>query len=208
MNLDKGWSARLLALVAGLAAGLAHPPFSLLPGLLGYALMMRLAEAPAERPLRRAFFRGWLSGLGYFAVGVWWIVEPFMVDAETQGWMAPFGLIFLSGGLALFWGAAACLYRAVRPSGLSRVLVFAGCLAGTEWLRGHVLTGFPWDLPGESWRAGSAPSQVAALVGAYGLSWLTVAIAAAPALLFDARSPRTRGMGLAAAVIALAGLYG
>ena len=207
MTPKQAWRVRGLALLAGLAAGLAHPPFGFLPGLLGYGLMMRLAEAPAERPLRQAFFRGWLSGLGYFAVGVWWIVEPFMVDAANQGWMAPFGLTFLAGGLALFWGAAALLYRVLRPGGLGRVLVFAGCLAGAEWLRGHLLSGFPWDLPGESWRAGSAPSQMAALVGAYGLSWLTVAIAASPALLFDARDRRARAVAVGAGVLALVGLY-
>jgi len=205
---DKAWVGRGLALLAGLAAGLAHPPFGVLPGLLGYALMLWVVEAPAARPLRRAFFRGWLAGLGYFAVSVWWIVEPFMVDAKSQGWMAPFGLIFLASGLALFWGAAAALYRALRPAGFGRVLVFAACLSGAEWLRGHVLSGFPWDLPGESWRAGSAPSQAAALVGVYGLSWITLAIASAPVVLFDARERRARAVALGVALAALAGLYG
>jgi apolipoprotein N-acyltransferase len=202
------WIQRGWAVFAGLAAGLAHPPFGLLPGLLGYALMLRLVEAPAERPLRQAFFRGWLSGVGYFAVCIWWIVEPFMVDAETQGWMAPFALVFLAGGLALFWGAAALVHRALKPRGFLRVLAFAGALSGFEWLRGHVLTGFPWDLPGESWRAGSAPSQMAAVVGSYGLSWITIALAAAPAVLFDRRDRRARAAALGVALAALAGLYG
>lgn len=199
---------RIAPLAAGLAAGLAHPPFGLLPGLLGYALMLRLIEADGPRPLRAAFLRGWLAGLGYFAVSVWWIVEPFMVDAREQGWMAPFGLAFLAGGLALFWGAAALVYRASRPRGFLRVLAFAGCLSGFEWLRGHVLTGFPWDLPGESWRAGSAPSQFASLVGAYGLTWITLAIASAPAVLFDRRDLRARATALGLALAALATLYG
>jgi apolipoprotein N-acyltransferase len=202
------WAPRGWALIAGLAAGFAHPPFGVLPGLLGYALMLRLVDAPAERPLRQAFFRGWLTGLGYFAVCVWWIVEPFMVDAKEQGWMAPFALVFLSAGLALFWGAAALLYRATSPRGFLRVLVFAGALSGLEWLRGHVLTGFPWDLPGESWRAGSAPSQMAAVVGAYGLSWITIAIASAPAVLFDPRDRRARAAAFGVALAGLAGLYG
>jgi apolipoprotein N-acyltransferase len=170
--------------------------------------MLRLIEAPGPRPLRQAFFRGWLAGLGYFAVSVWWIVEPFMVDAKHQGWMAPFGLVLLAGGLALFWGAAALLYRALNPRVLARVLVFAGCLSGLEWLRGHVLTGFPWDLPGETWRAGSAPSQFASVVGAYGLTWITLAIAGAPAVLFDDRDRRARAAALGLGLAALAGLYG
>lgn len=202
------WPERGLALLAGIAAALAHPPFGVIVGLLGYALMLRMVDAPAKRPLKQAFFRGWLAGLGYFAVSVWWIVEPFMVDAATQGWMAPFALLLLGGGLALFWGAAALTYRALKPRGFLRVLVFAGCLAGFEWLRGHVLTGFPWNPPGAAWRAGSAPSQIAAVVGVYGLSWITLAIASAPALLLDARWRAARAAALGAAALALAGLYG
>jgi apolipoprotein N-acyltransferase len=200
------WRARLGALAAGVAAALAHPPFGVLAGLLGYAVMLWAIEAPAARRGRAAFFRGWLGGVGYFAVSVCWIVEPFFVDAKTQGWMAPFALGLVVGGLSLFWGAAAALYRALAPQGFLRVLVFAGCFAAVEWLRGHVLTGFPWDLPGESWRAGSAPSQAAAVVGAYGLTWITLAIAASPALIFDTRSRSARALALAAAGCALAGL--
>ena len=202
------WAVRALCLLAGVAAGLAHPPFGFLPGLLGYALMLAAVEAEGPQPLRSAFFRGWLTGVGYFAVCVWWITEPFMVDAKEQGWMAPFALVLMAGGLAAFWGGAAALYRATRAQGAARVLVFAGCLAGFEWLRGHVLTGFPWDLPGETWVAGSAPSQAAALVGAYGLTWITVAIAAAPAVLIRPGGWRTRAVALSAALAALAGLYG
>ncbi|HEY2754002.1 apolipoprotein N-acyltransferase [Phenylobacterium sp.] len=203
----RGWAGPGLALGAGLAAGSAHPPFGVLPGLLGYALLMASVDVSGERPLRSAFLRGWLGGVGYFAVSVWWITEPFMVDAKDQGWMAPFALVLLAAGLALFWGAAALLYRALRPPGVARVLVFAGCLAGLEWLRGNILTGFPWDLPGETWRAGSAPSQAASVFGAYGLTWVTLAIAAAPAVLFDRADWRRRAGAAALAAAALAGLY-
>jgi len=208
MTRPAGWTARGLALVAGLAAGFAHPPFAILPGLLGYALLLVLLDTEGPRPRRSAFFRGWLAGVGYFAVSVFWITEPFMVDAKEQGWMAPFALVLMAGGLALFWGLAGLAYRALSVRGAARVLVFAGCLAGLEWLRGHVFTGFPWNLPGESWRAGSPVSQTASLVGAYGLTWITVAIAAAPAILFDPASRRARAGGLALAAAALAGLYG
>lgn len=201
------WLPRLWTLLGGLAAGLAHPPFGLLPGLLGYAVVLLALETEGPRPLRSAFFRGWLAGLGYFGVSTWWIVEPFLVDVRVHGWMAPFGLVFLAGGLALFWGLAGLTYRALKPQGAWKVLVFAGCYAGFEWLRGHVLTGFPWDLPGESWRAGSAPSQAAALVGAYGLSWITIAIAAAPAVLGLSVGRRSRAAALGLALMALAGLY-
>jgi apolipoprotein N-acyltransferase len=85
------------------------------------------------------------------------------------------------------------------------VLTFAGVFAALEWIRGHILTGFPWNLPGETWRAGSLPSQAAALVGAYGLTWITLAIAAAPAVWREGKSGR---IALGAAFAGLIALYG
>ena len=198
------WRARGLALLAGLAAALAHPPFGFLPGLLGYAVLLGLLDAiDGPRPLRSAFLRGWLMGLSYFGLGTWWIAEAFMVDAANQGWMAPFAVAAMAAGMALFWGLAAVLYRLVRPVGVRRVLVFAGAFAALEWTRGHILTGFPWNLPGETWRAGSAPSQFAAVIGAYGLTWITLAIAAAPAVWREGRKGRWVVGGAIASLVAL-----
>lgn len=200
------WGRRGLALLAGLAAALAHPPFGVLPGLLGFAVILRLADRDAARPLAFGFSIGWFAGLGYFALSVWWVTEAFLVDAASHGWMAPFALVLLAGGLALFWGGGVWLYRAIRPQGIGRVVVFAGALALFEWIRGHIFTGFPWNLPGEAWRAGGAPSQAAALVGAYGLTWITVLLAASPAVA--ATAPRRAARGVAAAALAgLALLY-
>jgi apolipoprotein N-acyltransferase len=198
------------ALAGGLAAGLAHPPFGVLPGLAGFALLLialdRIGEA---RPLRSAFLRGWAAGFGYFLVGTWWVGEAFLIDIEAHGWQAPFAVFLLPAGLALFWGVGGVAYRLVAPPGAARrVLVFAAVWSLAEWLRGHVLTGFPWNLPGETWRAGSAPSQAAALVGAYGLTFLTLAIAAAPAVLVRDDRRGARALPLAVAAVALAALWG
>ena len=69
-----GWRRRAAviatSLLAGAAAALAHPPFGLLPGLLGYAILLVLADrSDGERPLRSAFWRGWLAGFAYFFIG-------------------------------------------------------------------------------------------------------------------------------------------
>lgn len=170
--------------------------------------MMQLAQTTGPRPRRSAFFRGWLAGVGYFSVSVWWITEAFLVDAAAHGWMAPFALLLMAGGLALFWGLAALLFRLCGASGPWRVLVFAGCLALLEWVRGHIFTGFPWNLPGETWRAGGAVSQFAAVIGPYALSWLTIALGAAPATLLDGGSRLRRAVPTLIAALVLAGLAG
>jgi apolipoprotein N-acyltransferase len=199
----------VLSLIAGAAVALAFPPFGVLPGLLGFALILHLCGATGGlRPLRGAFWRGWLAGTAFFLIATWWVYQAFQVDAADQGWMAPFAVALLASGLGLFWGAAGLAYRWIAPVGWARVLVFAGVMTAFEWVRGHLLTGFPWDLPGESWRAGSPVSQAAALMGAYGLSWITIAMAATPALLLDARRRAEAIAALVCAGLVLAGLYG
>jgi apolipoprotein N-acyltransferase len=196
---------RILAVIAGLAAALAQPPFGILPGLLGYGLLLRLVDLlGSRRRWRSAFALGWLAGVGYFIPSVGWLIHPFQVDADAQGWMAPFAVGLMAAFLAVFWGAAALAYRLLAGRGPQRVLLFAAAFALAEWLRGHVLTGFPWDLTGESWRAGSAPSQAAALVGAYGLSWITLVAATAPITVFEGWRGRATALS---AVAIVAGLY-
>ncbi|MBF0665179.1 MAG: apolipoprotein N-acyltransferase, partial [Brevundimonas sp.] len=165
-----------LALLAGAGAALAHPPFGVLPGLLGYPLLMLLAERSATG--RGGFWMGWLAGFAYFFVSCWWVAEAFLVN-PAQAWMAPFAASLLPIGLGLFWGAATALYRRFNPGGVGRALVFAGLFGLLEWLRGHVLTGFPWNPAGASWAAGSPASQFASLVGVYGLGLVTVAAVSA-----------------------------
>ena len=86
------WLRIGLALLAGAGAAFAHPPFGVLPGLLGYPLLMILSER-SDTP-RGAFWMGWLAGFAYFFIGCWWVAEAFFVNPE-QAWMAPFAASLL-----------------------------------------------------------------------------------------------------------------
>lgn len=205
----RGAPGLLLAFAGGGAAALAHPPFGIWPGIAGFALILHaLDAAPARAPLRAGFARGWAAGFAYLLIGTWWVSEAFFVDPAEHGWQAPFAVLFTAGGIGLFWAGAGFVYRLLKLRGAVRIFAFAAVLSGFEWLRGHVLTGFPWDLPGECWRAGSAPSQGAAVFGAYGMTLMTVAIGAAPVVLFDAGGWRRKAAPLVLAAAALALLWG
>jgi apolipoprotein N-acyltransferase len=120
----------------------------------------------------------WAGGFGYFLAGLNWIVEPFLIDAARDAWMAPFALVALPAGLALFWAAAGWVVGRWRLGGFG----FALMLTAAELARGHVLTGFPWATPGQIW-IDHAPAQAAALFGQYGLTLATLLIAAGLAAL-------------------------
>ncbi|MGR3492381.1 MAG: apolipoprotein N-acyltransferase, partial [Shimia sp.] len=123
--------------LCGVVAGAGHPPLAL-PVLTIVGLWAALVLRPWELTPRRALGAGWALGAGYFAVALHWIVEPFLVDLARHGWMAPFAIVLLAGGLAAFWATAFWVGARLRSP---FALVAAWALA--EWLRGHVFSGFP-----------------------------------------------------------------
>ena len=187
------------AAVAGGLMALGHPPFDWLAiGLFGLALCG--VSFLGANSVQQATWTGWWCGLGYFAVLLHWLVEPFLVYPEQDGWMALFALFFLSGGLALFWAAAFAL--AQRFTGL---VVLCLALTVAEGLRSYVLTGFPWGLIGYVW-LDSPVSQLGAWIGPHGLTLFTLMLVFVPlAALKATRSWAALciflGLGLGAVVL-------
>ncbi len=200
------WMRRALAFGAGAAATLGHAPLQLtLVFVAAIVALVWLLDVAATGPKRvwSGFATGWLFGFGHFSTGLYWISAAFLVDADTWGpaWGIP-AAIALAAGLAVFWGVGAAVAMLFWTADWRRVPTFAVALFGTEWLRGHLFGGFPWLLPGYVWTPGEPISQLAALVGIYGLTLLTLLAAAAPALVLDrARMAWRLGPLLAAALL-------
>jgi len=188
MALQRVRGIRRVAIAAGLGAAgaLAFEPFRLVPLLLfAYAALVLLLDGAHAGPrrFRDAALVGWGFGFGLFLVGHYWIGYAFLVDAETHAWLMPFAMVLLPAGLALFFAAAAALCMAAWRPGMQRVFVFAVAFFIAEWLRGHILTGFPWNLPGYGWSSSTAILQSTSVLGVYGLSLLTLLFGASLALL-------------------------
>ncbi|MTI44669.1 Apolipoprotein N-acyltransferase [Roseibium hamelinense] len=214
--LSWGWRRRGLALAAGGIAAFALPPYELLSVLLlAFSMFVWLLDG-AIRPkssslnrFRTGFAVGWWFGFGYFLSGLWWIGAAFLVEADRFAWMIPFAVLAMPVGLALFVGLGAGLAGLLWSTSWQRVLALGVGLSCTEWLRGHVLTGFPWNAFGYGVSGSLSLSQTASTIGIYGLSLLVVCISATPATLLDPRSGvLRRAAPLATAGLVLAGLFG
>src|SRR5215813_914169 len=187
----RGWPRRGVAFLLGLLAGLAFAPIYAFPLLvLGLTGLVWLIDN--RRPALASFGAGWWWGFGHFIVCFYWVGESMLVDPVRFGWMIPFTVGGLAGGMALFIALAALATRALRLEGPAKVVAFAALWTVGEWLRGRALTGFPWDLAGYSLAFSPALIQYAALGGVWGLSLFTVAVAAMPATL--AGVPRRVGI--------------
>ncbi len=198
----RGWRRHGLALLMGAIAAAALPPLSIVP-LLWPAFMALTALLRNTARVRAAFALGFWFGFGHFLTGLYWLAWPLTLDLARFGWMIPFAVFGVSAVLALFTGLATASAHVSRLEGAGRILILAAAWSGAEWLRGHVLTGFPWNLLATAWVTIEPIAQIAALAGAYGLGLFTVAIAAAPSLLFDRSLPRVQRWAAAAIPVAL-----
>jgi apolipoprotein N-acyltransferase len=196
----RGWRGAAMCFGAGSLSALAFAPMFITP-IFFVTLPVFIWRLDEARSWRQAFATGWLFGFGYLFFNLFWIGEAFLVEAEKFAWLLPFAITLLPAALALFWAVGAAAAYAFWTKGPARIFVFAIALSSVEWLRGHILTGFPWDLPGYALTYPLALMQSASLFGAYGLTAIALAVFAAPlVVLGDARARLT----LTAVVRALA----
>lgn len=198
-----GWRRSAVAIAAGSFSALAFAPIFAFPILfLTFPVFVWLIDASPG--WRRAASAGWLFGFGYFFFNLFWVGEAFLVEADKFAWLLPFAVTLLPAGLALFWAAASVVARFFWRQGLARVFVFAIALAVFEWLRGHILTGFPWNVVGYALTYPLPLMQSAALFGAYGLTAIAAFIFPAPLVMMaDRKEPLTRADIARASAVAI-----
>ena len=182
-----GWRRCGLAFILGAFATLALPPTYLFPllFLVFPPLVWLLNGAPRKLS---AFAVGWWFGFGFFGIGLYWIGNALLVFASKFAWLLPFASAGLPAFLAIFCGVATLLAWFAKGT-FRRAVSLALAWVASEWLRGHILTGFPWNLIGYAWAGNEGLVQISALVGIYGVSLAVVLSACIPAALADGRKP-------------------
>jgi apolipoprotein N-acyltransferase len=215
----------LLMLLSVGALSLANAPIGLWP-LAWFALAPWLVAIGRTATMRAALAQGWLSGVVYFAVNLWWL------------WTASIpGTVVLVMYFAMYWSLAAGLiyyfqlvngvdaldaspgdsttttqgsnHRALNLSG--RVLAIAVIWVAAEWLRCNVASGFPWLPLGCTQSPVVAMCQVADFGGPWIVSfWLVLPSAWLATVWFERESPRSLVMPgtLVVAILACVAIYG
>lgn len=190
--LSQGWRRFLILVAAGALAAASVPPFFLLPALF-LALpiwVWALDGAERRRGWRRlvgpAFHIGFAFGLGYFTVALHWLGAAFFEEGGLFLVLMPFAIVALAAILSIFWGLGSALAHLLWSGGAFRIVTLASFLALAEWARGHLFSGFPFDLLGYALTANDEMLQLASVIGTYGLTFLAALIAMTPALIWPA----------------------
>jgi len=180
-----------LVLLAGVLTGFSFAPFYLFPVLaISYPLLLLVLFRSRGFPEAVSF--GWWFGFGQFFTGTIWIASAFEVDERFPGWTGYLAVAGLAVLLALHSGLATGilwrLFKGKDPQkyALSIALSFVVLWNLAEWIRGHIFTGFPWNLAGYTWGFSDVMLQTSAIWGIYGLGLLTIFLALIPYVLIQA----------------------
>ncbi len=208
------WARWGLPIIYGLAGAGAFPlvlaSFSerpLLDGLprelfilVAAAGLYRLALANESLKIRS--LRALVAGGAHFLLLLYWLDIAMVRYGRMPQWQAVPVLFLLVAYCALYWAALPAVTQVLRKAtGLGAPLAFALAVVALEWLRGVLLTGFPWGLWGYSQARNLPLAQLAALGGVYAVSFV---IALAGAHTAEVVASRSRPAGLRLLVFALA----
>jgi apolipoprotein N-acyltransferase len=211
LQAKRGFVGFLIAALLGVLGVLGHAPFHIWPAFavsIGGLFILLDSAAGRPKPLWAAFAVAWSWAFGYFLAGMFWVGNAFLVDADKFALLMPFAVAALPAGLAVFTGlGGAVAITFWRPDAM-RLCVFAIALSLSEFARGHLLTGLPWNLPAYIWKPGGVFSQTAALIGPYGLTLVTCFVLAAPLLWVNGKLSAFRRSMSAVAFALVIGMAG
>jgi apolipoprotein N-acyltransferase len=168
----------LYAFLAGAVSAFAFEPVGWWPlMLIAIALLCEFLDR--EKTLWRSLLIGWAFGFGQFVVSLNWIATAFTFQANMPPWLGWVAVVLLSVYLAIYPAMAVGLaWRFGRDDRVVMITVLGGAWAITEWLRGTMFTGFPWN-PTAAVLAPTPLITITPLIGTYGLSAIVILLGGA-----------------------------
>jgi apolipoprotein N-acyltransferase len=197
-----GWRRAGLAILFGAVMALSMPPFDLFP-LLWICLPAALLLLRGAKNLRQAFAVGWCFSFGFLVCSLYWIAASMLVDFHTFWWAIPLSVAGLPAAFALYYGIATTIAWRLGAKGVGGAVTFGLMWFLADYARGHLFTGFPWNLLGYAWSGVLPMLQVTSVIGIHGLTLLTAVAASLPAALAEPARPRTARRVNEAAIAAM-----
>ena len=182
----------LFLAILGFLTSLSLPPFNyLIINFITFSLFfIFIFKKKTSRNKNIFFIYGWFFGFGYFASNLYWIAISLTFDPNFK-FLIPVALILIPAFLAIFYGLVTYfLFLSNVKKTVSTFLLFSLLFGFIEFIRGTVLTGFPWNLIAYSFSSNLEIIQVTSLIGTYAFNMLCISFFTSPAI-FILRKNRT-----------------
>ena len=158
--------------------------FSILLFLISIVKKRTQSKYRKKKAVHYFFYLGCAFGFGFFLLGNYWISISLTHDEAFKG-LIPFALILIPLFLSLFFGLAILIAGFYVEKSISFILFFSLVFSLFEFLRGNILTGFPWNLISYTWSWSIETIQILSLIGTYSLSLISITLFCTPYLFFQ-----------------------
>ena len=169
----------IILILLGFFSSLSLPPYNyilinFLTFSFFYILLIKIFEANKNKKL--FFFYGWIFGFGYFISNLYWISISLTFD-ESFKFLIPLSIILVPAFLALFYGLASYLFLILKPKkNLSSFFLFSLIFGTIEFIRGTILTGFPWNLIAYSFSNNIQILSITSIIGTYSFNLFCISL--------------------------------
>ena len=182
--------------ILGILTSLSFAPFNLIiinfltfPFLLSLILLVKKrteSKYRKKKSNRYFFYLGCAFGFGFFLSGNYWISISLTHDDMFIG-LIPFAVILIPLFLSVFFGTTILIIGRFAKKNIFFILLFSLVFSLFEFLRGNILTGFPWNLISYSWAWSLESIQIISLIGTYSLSLISITFFCIPFIFFKTK---------------------
>ena len=177
-------------LCLGILSSFSLPPydFFLINFFTFSALFLFFVKKKFKLSKGEYFLNGWIFGFGYFVSSLYWITISLTFD-QTFEILIPIAFLLIPMFLAIFYGLATYIFYFFKKlSNISLILIFSLTFAISEFLRGNILSGFPWNLISFSFSEVLPLLQILSYIGTYSFNLLCLTLFILPSLFYLKKS--------------------
>ncbi len=182
---NKFYIELIFLILLGAFTSLSLPPFNYVIinfFTLSFFYIFLIKKSNTNKNKKIFFLYGWLFGFGYFASNLYWISISLTFD-ESLNFLIPLTIILIPGFLGLFYALVAYFFIILKPKkNLSAFFLFSLIFGIIEFIRGTILTGFPWNLIAYSFSGYIEILSITSLIGTYSFNLFCISLFTSPSI--------------------------